>query len=115
MQDKVIEEAVERIPGLPTFPRVRKELMNKFNLNIREEELKEDIERMMAQEKLKEREMTIKGNRFKGYKIPEMSEEDKEESQKEEGDEVENIIKKVKAGKKSATKRNEIKKVKRNG
>ncbi|MFP4045534.1 MAG: hypothetical protein ACLFS3_00550 [Candidatus Aenigmatarchaeota archaeon] len=92
MEDRIIIEAIGRIPGLPTFSRIRKELMNKFNLRVREEELQEDLNRMMSQEKLEEREITIKGNRFKGYKIPE---EDSEKKGKEEKSEEERIIDEV--------------------
>ncbi|MFP4116459.1 MAG: hypothetical protein ACLFQ8_01820 [Candidatus Aenigmatarchaeota archaeon] len=86
MDHEIIKEAIERIRGLPTFSRIRDELREKFALKIDEKELKEDLEEMMRQEKIKEKETTIKGTRFKGYTVvrEEKQEEEEEKSKEEE-------------------------------
>ncbi len=90
MDHDIVKEAVQRIRGLPTFSRIRDEIRNKFALEISEEELKEDIEEMIEEEKLKEKYTTIKGNKFKGYMV--VKKETKKEETEEEKTEEERII-----------------------
>lgn len=87
MEPKVIKEAIKRIRGLPTTSRIRKELTDKFQLRVSEGELEEDLERMLEGGEIEERNTTIKGNKFKGYKILEKKEGGEEERGEERGEE----------------------------
>ncbi|GEM_PF-2320650 len=82
MDHEIIEEAVERIRGLPTFSRIRDELRNKFALNVDERKLQEKLDEMMMSGKLRETQTTIKGNRFKGYTTVEKETVAKQEEEK---------------------------------
>lgn len=90
MEKEIVKEAIKRIRGLPTTSRVRKELTEKFTLTVSKEELEGDLKRMVEEGEIEERFTTIKGNRFKGYKLPEREEEREEEE--EEKTEEEKII-----------------------
>lgn len=89
MDPEIVKEAVKRIRGLPTTSRIRNELTEKFQLRISEEKLEEDLQEMLENGKIEERVTTIKGNKFKGYKVPEKNEEEeKEEAQKSKEEKI---------------------------
>lgn len=97
MDEKIIMEAIKRIPGLPTTSRIKKELTDKFQLRVEQEEVKKGIEELQRKELVREVETTIKGNRFKGYKIIDKQPQTSEEKEKTK---EEKIIERV-FGKKS--------------
>lgn len=89
MDPEVIKEAIQRIRGLPTVSRIRKELTDNFTLRVSEEELKKDLKEMVEKGNIKERTTTIKGSQFKGYKIAEEKEEEREgEKEKSKGEKI---------------------------
>ncbi len=88
MDHEIIKEGIERIRGLPTFSRIRDELREKFALKVDEVELEENLDEMMRQGKIKEKETTIKGARFKGYTVVEEETEEEEEEEKSKEEEV---------------------------
>lgn len=99
MDEKIVMEAIKRIPGLPTVSRIKKELTDKFQLRVKEEEIQDSLEKLQQQELVKEVETTIKGNRFKGYKLIDKQPEDEESEDKDKTKE-EKVIERV-FGKKS--------------
>lgn len=94
MEEDIIKEAIDRIRGLPTLSRIRKELTENFQLRIEEEGLEEDLERMIEEGVIEERVTTIKRTEFKGYKIVEEGAGEKQEEE-EEKTEAEEIIDEV--------------------
>ncbi len=85
MDHEIIKEAIGRIRGLPTFSRIRDELRNKFALSVEEEELRKRLDEMMTEGTVKEKEITIKGARFKGYTtVKEEKKVEREEKTREE-------------------------------
>lgn len=93
MDHEMIKEAVERIRGLPTFSRIRHELRDKFALKVDENELQEELEEMIINGRIKEKETTIKGASFKGYTVP--KDKVKEETQEETKSKEEEVIDEV--------------------
>ncbi len=88
MDHEIIKEAVKRVKGLPTFSRIRNELRNKFGLEIYEEDLKNNLDEMVKEGKLRKSCTTIKGNKFKGYTIVEEKKERAEEKTKTKEEEI---------------------------
>ena len=93
MDHEIIKEAVERIRGLPTFSRIRDELREKFALRVDENELENKLEKMVKNGELKQKETTIKGNKFRGYTV--LKEEEGEEEDEKEKTKEEEIIDEV--------------------
>lgn len=93
MDPEVIKEAIQRIRGLPTVSRIRKELTENFTLRVSKEELKKDLEEMVERGEVKEKTTTIKRSQFKGYKVAE--EEGRSEEEGEGKSEEEEIIEEV--------------------
>lgn len=85
MDRDIIEEAINRIPGLPTFSRIEKQINEKFNLHVSEEELRKNLQDMLDDGELKEITTTIKGNEFKGYQMEEGEGVEREEKTQEKG------------------------------
>ncbi len=88
MDHDIIKEAVKRIRGLPTFSRIRDELRDKFTLEVYEKDLREDLENMVKENKLREKYTTIKGNRFKGYTVVEKKPKKKEKKKRTKEEEI---------------------------